>query len=175
MGEVIAFYILALIIVLGALAVVTGRNLFHCGLSLAAVLLAVAGLFILNGAEFLAWVQVLIYVGAVLVIILYAIMLSENITGERILLISQNRGVGFAAATLVFALIAFLGISLSGLLAGHTSSVKDPVLALLEGADSNVIVFGTLLLTRYILPFEFASVFLVIALIGALVIARTAE
>ncbi len=175
MGETVAFFALAAFIIFGAIGVVTNRNLFHCGLSLAAVLVAVAGLFILNGAEFLAWIQVFIYVGAVLVIILYAIMLSENISGERIRLISQNKGIGFVAAVCVFSLIASLAFTVSGLFPPHTSTIKDPVLSLLEGAKSNVVVFGILLLTRYVLPFEFASVFLLVALIGALVVARSAE
>lgn len=172
-GEAIAFWLLAAIIVLGAIGVVTLRNLFHCALCLGLVLLGVAGIFILNGAEFLAGIQVLIYVGATLVIILFAIMLSENITGERIQLVSYNRALGFASALLFLGLIIFLASTTEAPF--HTSTIKDPTLTVLENVKTNVAAFGTLLLTKFIVPFEFASVFLLIALIGAIVIARTAE
>ncbi len=111
MGEAIAFYVLAATIVLAALGVVTLRNLFRCALCLGLVLFCVAGLFILNGAEFLAGVQVLIYVGAVLVIILFAVMLSENITGERIKLVSYNRTLGLLAALGFLGVVLFLAVT----------------------------------------------------------------
>ena len=176
MGEAIAFWVLAIIIVLGALGVVTLKNLFHCALCLGLVLLSVAGIFILNGAEFLAGVQILIYVGATLVIILFAIMLSENITGERIQLASYNRTIGLVSALLFLGLITFLALTTQ--FPAHTSTIKDlkdPVVAVLENVKTNTAAFGTLLLTKFIVPFEFASVFLLVALIGAIVIARTAE
>jgi NADH:ubiquinone oxidoreductase subunit 6 (subunit J) len=173
MGEAIAFWVLAIIIVLGALGVVTLKNLFHCALCLGLVLLSVAGIFILNGAEFLAGVQILIYVGATLVIILFAIMLSENIMGERIQLASYNRTIGLVSALLFLGLITFLALTTQ--FPAHTSTIKDPVVAVLENVKTNTAAFGTLLLTKFIVPFEFASVFLLVALIGAIVIARTAE
>ncbi len=173
MGEAIAFWLLATIIVVAALGVVTLRNLFHCALCLGLVLFSVAGIFVLNGAELLAGVQVLIYVGATLVIILFAIMLSENITGERIRLVSYNRPLGLLAALGVVSVVAVLAVTST--LPAHTSSIKDPVLPVLQNVTNNIAAFGTLLLTKFILPFEFASVFLLIALIGAIVIARTAE
>lgn len=174
MGEAIAFYILAGIIVLSALGVVTLRNLFHCALCLGLVLLGVAGVFVLNGAEFLAGVQVLIYVGAVLVIILFAIMLSENITGERIKLVSYNRPLGLLAALGFLGVVLFLAATQT-VLPSHTSTVKDPVLHVLAKVPTNIAAFGTLLLTKYLVPFEFASVFLLVAMIGAIVVARMAE
>ncbi len=173
MGEAIAFWVLAALIVAAALGVVTLRNLFHCALCLGLVLFSVAGIFVLNGAELLAGVQVLIYVGATLVIILFAIMLSENITGERIRLVSYNRLLGLLAALGVVSVVVVLAVTSS--LPAHTSSIKDPVLPVLQNVTNNIAAFGTLLLTKFILPFEFASVFLLIALIGAIVIARTAE
>ncbi len=173
MGEAIAFWVLAALIVAAALGVVTLRNLFHCALCLGLVLFSVAGIFVLNGAELLAGVQVLIYVGATLVIILFAIMLSENITGERIRLVSYNRLLGLLAALGVVSVVVVLAVTSS--LPAHTSSIKDPVLPVLQDVTNNIAAFGTLLLTKFILPFEFASVFLLIALIGAIVIARTAE
>ncbi len=173
MGEAIAFWVLAAIIVLAALGVVMLRNLFHCALCLGLVLVCVAGIFILNGAEFLAGVQVLIYVGATLVIILFAIMLSEDIAGRRIQIVSYNRLLGFVAALVFFGTIAFLALTTD--FPFHTSTIKDPAVAVLANVKTNIAAFGTLLLTKFIVPFEFASVFLLIALIGAIVIARTAE
>ncbi|MER3500987.1 MAG: hypothetical protein IMHGJWDQ_000785 [Candidatus Fervidibacter sp.] len=173
MGEAVAFWLLAVLIVLAALGVVTLRNLFHCALCLGLVLVSVAGIFVLNRAEFLAGVQVLIYVGATLVIILFAIMLSENITGERIQVVSYNRALGFIAALGIGGIVLFLALTTG--FPAHTSTIKDPAIAVLEGVKTNIAAFGTLLLTKFIVPFEFASVFLLVAMIGAIVIARTAE
>lgn len=175
MGDAIAFYLLAGVILLGALGVVTLRNLFHCGLCLGLVLLSVAGIFVLNGAEFLAGIQVLIYVGATLVIILFAIMLSENITGERIRLVSYNRPLGFFAAIGFLGIALFLAFTTAANLPPHTSSIKDPTLSVLADVKGNIAAFGTMLLTKFLVPFEFASIFLLIALIGAIIIARMAE
>ncbi|MFN3420998.1 MAG: NADH-quinone oxidoreductase subunit J [Armatimonadota bacterium] len=173
MGEAIAFWVLAAITVLAALGVVMLRNLFHCALCLGLVLVCVAGIFVLNGAEFLAGVQVLIYVGATLVIILFAIMLSEDIAGRRIQLASYNRFIGLIAAAVFLITVTFLALTTD--FPSHTSTIKDPTLAVLANVKTNISAFGTLLLTKFIVPFEFASVFLLIALIGAIVIARTAE
>ncbi len=173
MGEAIAFWILAALTILGALGVVMLRNLFHCALCLGLVLICVAGIFVLNGAEFLAGVQVLIYVGATLVLILFAIMLSEDIAGRRIQLVSYNRLLGLIAAFLFLAIVAFLAIATD--FPAHTSTLKDPTVEVLANVKTNIAAFGALLLTKFIVPFEFASVFLLIALIGAIVIARTAE
>lgn len=172
-GEAIAFWVLAAVIVLAALGVVTLRNLFHCALCLGLVLVSVAGIFILNGAEFLAGVQVLIYIGATLVIILFAIMLSENITGERIMASSYNRLLGLISAVFFLGLIFFLALTTG--FPSHTSTIKDPAVSVLENVKTNTSAFGTLLLTKFIVPFEFASVFLLVAMIGAIVIARRAE
>ncbi|MFN4180455.1 MAG: NADH-quinone oxidoreductase subunit J [Armatimonadota bacterium] len=174
MGEAIAFWVLAAVTVLAALGVVMLRNLFHCALCLGLVLICVAGIFVLNGAEFLAGVQVLIYVGATLVIILFAIMLSEDIAGRRIQLASYNQFIGLVAAVVFLVTVAFLALTTNNF-PSHTSTVKDPTIAVLANVKTNISAFGTLLLTKFIVPFEFASVFLLIALIGAIIIARTAE
>ncbi len=173
MGEAIAFWVLAAITVLAAIGVVMLRNLFHCALCLGLVLICVAGIFVLNGAEFLAGVQVLIYVGATLVIILFAIMLSEDIAGRRIRVASYNRPIASIAALVFLGTVAFLALTTGFPL--HTSTIKDPTIAVLTNVKTNIAAFGTLLLTKFIVPFEFASVFLLIALIGAIIVARTAE
>jgi len=175
-GETIAFYVIAAFTLISALMVVTKENLFHCAAFLAAVFSGVAGVFVLTGAEFLAAVQVLIYVGAVTVIIVFAIMLSEELAGRRIVLVSRNQALGLLAA-LGFA-AAVVGLTLVNVDAFQ--QVTQPQLpgplskALLE-AEGNTTAFGSLLLTKFIVPFEFASVLLLVALVGAIVIAKRAE
>jgi len=117
---------------------------------------------------------VLIYVGATLVIILFAVMLSENITGERIRIVSYNRPLGLLAALGFLGVMLFLAFSQASFPA-HTSSIKDPSLQVLTDVPNNIAAFGTLLLTKFIVPFEFASVFLLVAMIGAIIVARMAE
>ena len=100
-------------------------------------------------------------------------MLSEDIHGRRIQLVSYNRLLGLIAAFSFFAVVGFLAVTTG--FPAHTSTVKDPAIEVLANVKTNIAAFGTLLLTKFIVPFEFASVFLLIALIGAIVIARTAE
>ena len=121
--------------------------------------LSVAGLFILLSADFIAVTQVLIYVGGILVLILFAIMLSSRIREIKI----SNLSVGFLAGGLILIPLTFLLIIVS--IRGHWlhSSINyAPTTARL----------GRELLTTYLLPFEIISVLLLVGLIGAVVIAR---
>ncbi|HID08572.1 MAG TPA: NADH-quinone oxidoreductase subunit J [Armatimonadetes bacterium] len=176
-GASIAFYALAFLVLFSAMMVVTSRNLFRCALFLALVFLGVAGLFLLMGAVFLAGIQVLIYAGAVTVIILFAIMFSEEIAGRRLQLVSRTKPTGLLTAT------CFLGVAVTLILFSiarlpvhdvvHLSPLDEIVREGAPTAMGNVRAFGAALLTQYIVPFEFASVLLLIAMIGAIVLARS--
>jgi NADH-quinone oxidoreductase subunit J len=158
----IAFYIIAALMVFGALRVVTCKNLMHAALWLVLVLAGVAAQYILLAAEFVAITQVLVYLGAIIVLFLFGIMLTRAKTGtDDDLDNSRNARVG--AAIIGVLLAGVMGYSLwdgfgkrefGDLLVQRTAQVSDSI-------------FST-----YLLPFEVISILLLAALIGAIVLAR---
>jgi NADH-quinone oxidoreductase subunit J len=151
------------VLVLGAsLGVVLARNLFHSVLWLALALVGTAGLFVLLHAEFLAAVQVLLYAGGVVTIVVFAIMLTERLVGDS--LRQTNRGI---AAGAVAAAAVFLAVAGTILRAPRTSAAPAP--------DLTTAALGHAVLTEWVLAFEVLGVLLVAALLGALYLARTEE
>ncbi|MDI6735190.1 MAG: NADH-quinone oxidoreductase subunit J [bacterium] len=159
-GQIITFYILAGIAVISAILVISLRNLVHCVISLALMMLAIAGLYITLFAEFIAMVQILIYIGAVVVLFLFLIMLTLRLTDKDIKQTNEQKGISFIlAGLLLFLLVTVLN---------RTSWNISPE-AVVENTTSKI---GNLLLTTYVFPFELISVVLLACLIGAIVIAR---
>jgi NADH-quinone oxidoreductase subunit J len=151
------------VLVLGAsLGVVLARNLFHAVLWLALALVGTAGLFVLLHAEFLAAVQVLLYAGGVVTIVVFAIMLTERLVGQS--LRQTNRGVlaGAVAAGAVF-------VGLAGTILRAGAPARSPA------ADLTTAALGQAVVTEWVLAFEVLGVLLVAALLGALYLARTEE
>jgi NADH:ubiquinone oxidoreductase subunit 6 (subunit J) len=155
------FLMLAFVIVIAAAMVVSLKNIFHCALCLIVCLSGVAGIYILLHAEFLAAVQLLIYVGAVSILIIFAIMLTSNLASRQIKQINQNAKAAFLVCCLfVFGIWAMLGRTVFL----HFSNKPLP--------DNNIGTIGKLLMTDFMLPFEVVSVLMLAALIGAIVLAR---
>ena len=156
------FYLVAAITVIGALGVVLARNVVHSALFLILSLLAVAGVFILLAAEFLAIVQVLIYGGAVTILILFAMMLTRVRDMPAPLDGPQRPFAALAAA-------AFLATSILAVVStdwrGDTEKIN--VVSLNQ--------IGNALFTTWAVPFEVASLVLIVALVGAIVLARGEE
>ena len=151
-------FILILVLTLGgALGVVLTRNVVHAALALLLSLVAVAGVYLILFAEFLALVQVFIYGGAIIIVLLFAIMLTRSAEYPRI---SDNRQWPLAA-------VAAMGLAGVLIPAFLINGVKD--------AKTQSPVFSDLansLFTRWAIPFEIASLVLLVALIGAIIIAR---
>lgn len=160
---VVSFYAVAGVALSGALGVLFLRNLFHAGLSLMLSLFAVAAIFVMLGAEFLAGVQVLIYVGAVAVLILFAVMLTQRIT---------SRNVRQYTRALVPALLVVAG--LGAVTALVMWKVELPPLGAVPETGT-IEELADLLLSKYLLPFEVISLLLLGALVGAIVLARKEE
>ena len=159
-----AFVVLAVIGSVGAISVVLARNVVHAALYLVVTLLAVGGVYLLLGAEFVAWVQILIYVGAIVILFLFGLMLTKAPIG-RDMLDHQNRWIGGAVGAGVF-----LGlVSLIQDAYQAQSSVAAPTFRTTT-ADVGVSLFRS-----YVLPFEAVSFLLLAALIGAVVLARKDE
>ena len=159
----VIFAILAGITLGSALMVVTSRNLLHSALWLIVSFFGIAGIFILLQAEFLAVVQVLVYIGAIAMLIIFAIMLTRRIMDPQQPRFNSQWGVvgGFAA-------LLFVG------LAAVVTRVAWPVVAGEVPADA-IAQLGVDFVGVYAVPFEIASVLLVVAMIGAIIIARERE
>ncbi len=158
--EQIVFLVLAVAAVGSAVGVVTSTNIFYSALLLVACLFTVAGFYILLQAPFLAAVQVLIYVGAIAVLILFAIMLTERMMAKKARASNEQWWIALVVAVLLAACMLYVVVSADWRISDGATPA-DPVAAL-----------GQSLLSTYVLPFEVASVILLMALIGAIIIAR---
>ena len=158
--EAMVFGGLAVVLLASALAVVLTRNLFHSVLYLALSLVATAGVFLSLDAEFLAAIQLLLYAGGVVTIVVFAIVVTERLVGDRITQTSRQllAGFGIAGALLVAILAVFRRAPLT--------VPRPPVSGDLTRA------IGESLLTTYVLPFELLAVLFLAALVGALYFAR---
>ncbi|MGQ9552934.1 MAG: NADH-quinone oxidoreductase subunit J family protein [Anaerolineae bacterium] len=154
------FIVVGSITVLAALAVVSLPNIFHSALALVLALLGVAALYALLGAGYLAVVQVLIYVGAVAILIILAIMVSERFMGRRSLPFNQQWWLSAILSAALFSVLAYLVMSVSWPAIGQ------------QPPQDMVARLGEALVGRYLLPFEVASLALLASLIGAVYIAR---
>ena len=157
----IVFWILSFVILVSGFMVVSLKNIFHCALFLVLCLFCVAGIFILLDAEFLAVAQVLIYVGAIATLMIFAIMLTSNIASRKIQQSNHNVGSGLFVSV-VFAMATILLIGKTAVWRYHEQS----------GNEGAIVALGKSLMTHFVLPFEVVSVLLVAALIGAIVLAR---
>ena len=156
-----AFYAFAALAVVSAAGLVFTRNIFHSALFLVVTLGSVAGVLVSLGADFLGVVQVLVYVGAIMVLILFGIML----TPQRVDLPNlDDQSQGISAPLLAGALLGVAGAVIA------TTPWPQSRVAPIDVPTTETIGFA--LFNTYVLPFEVASVLLLIALIGAIVIAR---
>jgi NADH:ubiquinone oxidoreductase subunit 6 (subunit J) len=161
--ETVAFWGLAALLLASSLAVVLSKNLFHSVLYLALALVGTAGLFLTLDAEFLAAVQLLLYAGGVVTIVVFAIVVTERLVGDRITQTSRQLLSGVVVAATV--LVGLLGFVLSVPL----PTERPPLVPHLTKA------IGEAVLTRFILPFELLAMLFLAALLGAIYFARPDE
>lgn len=160
----ISFWVIAAVMTVSAVRVVTARNVIHAALYLVGTLLGAGVLFILLLAEFVAWVQVLVYVGAIVILMLFGLMLTRapigkgNFDNDQRLLAALCAGAVFGVTTWIM-LDAFEGQKVN-------FAVERPV------TSANI---GEVIFSDYVLPFEVVSVLLLAALVGSVVIARRDE
>jgi NADH-quinone oxidoreductase subunit J len=166
MADAILFYALAALAVIAAGLVVTVKNIFHAALYLALALFAVAALYITLGAYFLAAIQVLVYIGAVVVLAIFVINLTRQVTGTAVTLTRR----WIVPAALVSALTACLIVVavLKSAPAGTAGDLAGAAPALVAGDTAAVL--GRQLLGAWVLPFELVSVLLLSALIAAIAV-----
>lgn len=162
-GETIAFFVLSVMAISGAVFMIQFNHVVHMALSLAFTFLSIAGIYFLLDAQFLAVIQVLIYAGAITILMLFGIMLTsskdETASGSRLLhIVLSTLGVSFLFGTMVWIFYRYPIISTTAETKGYTlSKISESI-------------FGP-----YAIPFELTSILLLISLIGAILLARKEE
>ena len=165
----IFFYVFAAAIVWGALRVVTTKNVVHAALYLVAVLASVAAEYVLLAAEFVAATQVLVYIGAIVVLFLFGVMLTRARIGREQDLTNRNAVVGGAlTALLLFGVMSYALVDEFGWT--RTKLPEDTRIAVIDGSNSATV--SDSIFADYLIPFEVVSVLLLAALVGAIVLAR---
>lgn len=156
----IIFYFFAVVTVVSAVGVVFSRNIVYAAFSLLFTFFGVAAIYVLLSADFIAITQILLYVGGILVLIVFGIMLTSRANSVEV-----KRGMlSIAPAVLVAGVIA-------GTLAGVLTTTRWPT-ANFSPYEETARPIGALLMTNFVLPFELASILLLVALVGAVIIAR---
>lgn len=162
-GELVAFFIFALLIIGGAIFMISFTKVIHMVVSLAFTFLSLGGLYVLLQAEFVAFVQILIYAGAISILMIFAIMLTKHETSDDVPPWTTHETLTAIGCVLLFGVL-FFAIQNAEL----PGSAFDP------GAD-NTRAIGEIIFTERVLPFELLSVLLTVAFIGAIVLARREE
>jgi NADH-quinone oxidoreductase subunit J len=161
-APLIVFFILAAMATLGALNLILQRHPIHSALSLIVVMIALAGLYLLMGAEFVAAVQIIVYGGAIMVLFVFVIMLLNAGAEERT---NFSKLAGFAGLPLTVALMGFL----SAAVARSTDRVQA---ATQTGAVAPTKALAGLLFQEFVYPFELTSFLILVAILGAIVLAQ---
>jgi NADH-quinone oxidoreductase subunit J len=155
------FYAIAALVLISAAGVAFSKNILHSGFALLGTLAGVAGLYLFLGADFVGVAQIIIYVGGILVLILFAILLTNRIGDVKITNLALPR-MG-AAVPVVFGVVGLVALIF-----------RTPWPQTQAAAAPTTARLGDAFLREYLLPFELASVILLLALIGAVIIARRA-
>lgn len=163
-GVDIIFALLGVVAIAAGLMVVTTRHIVHAALWLVVALGAVAGCFLVMTAEFVAWMQVLIYLGAVVVLLLFGMMLTRAPIGPSDELTGANRVVSLFAAMAVSAVMGVLVVD------AFATTMID-----VDQQESTASVIGASLFRYWVLPFEALSVLLLSALVGSIALSRSNE
>ncbi|MEM9671139.1 MAG: NADH-quinone oxidoreductase subunit J [Cyclobacteriaceae bacterium] len=163
--EVVAFYGFAGLIVLSTLVILFTRNVLYAAFSLLLTFLGIAAVYVLAGADFLAVTQILVYVGGVLVLMIFGVMLTNKIAGQPVHTQHHNQFWGIVVGGALFYLLA-KSILTANL--GSSSWMKNQELV----QSSTVQPLGIQLMSDFIFPFELTGILLLVALIGAAYVAQ---
>ncbi|HEY1809704.1 MAG TPA: NADH-quinone oxidoreductase subunit J [Acidobacteriaceae bacterium] len=156
------FWILAVLTLAGGVAAMTLRRLVHCALALTVAFAGLAGLYLNLGAEFVGLAQLLVYVGAIAILIVFAILLTRGGEGAEEHIFSPTGMAGAAIALAVFAVLAW-AVETSGVAGAHAMTAAAPANTMRQ--------IGLTLMQRYVLPLEVIALMLTAAMIGAVLLA----
>jgi len=160
----VPFIVIAVLMLLAAAAAMSWRNLVHCALSLVVALAGLAAIYLNLGAQFVGFAQILVYVGAVAILIVFAVLLTRSGDTPNQAVLAPGWLTGIVVAAIVFATIGWAVLHSAG---AHKESPPAPA--------ATVKNIGDALMTRYVLPLEVIGLLLTAAMIGAVVIAMREE
>jgi NAD(P)H-quinone oxidoreductase subunit 6 len=160
--QIVSFGILAVLMIGAALGVVLSSSIVYSAFMLGGVFISIAGMYLLLNADFVAAAQVLIYVGAVNVLILFAIMLVNK----------RQDFTPFPSAGVRKVLTALVSVGLFGLLSAMVLATPWAYSSAPVGGESSIILIGEHFFSDFLLPFELASILLLMAMVGAIILAR---
>ncbi len=168
----VIFILISAITLVSGIMVVTNRNLFHAALYMMLSFLGVAGLYVLLENGFLAATQLLVYIGAISILVIFAIMMTRRLMQTTESPFNSQWVWGGAASLLLFGLILVILLQVFTLDPNSTAAILPP--AAEEAIRDSVNTLGVSFVDaeQYVLPFELASVLLLIALVGSIIIAR---
>ncbi len=164
--DTILFYLFALLVLGGGILTITRRNAVHSAISLIVSLLGVAGLYLLQSAEFLFAVQIVLYVGGIMVLFLFVIMLVNLDQAAREKQFNRQWAVALAAVALVAAEVYYF------LVRGASAFHFAPAAGSAGAGEGNTERIADVLFSQYLLPFEIASILLLVAVVGSVVMAK---
>lgn len=167
--EIYAFYVIAAVVLSGAVLMVTSRNLVHSVVYMVISFVAVGGLFVLLEAEFVAAVQILVYAGGIVVLFLFVVMLVNVNETYQVEFLHRQWLPATVLSLILAAQIGFLLWGNAGGLAADPAASAS-VLRAVDGGNTETL--GMMLYTDYLLPFEVASVLLLVAMIGAIYLSQ---
>jgi NADH-quinone oxidoreductase subunit J len=156
----VPFAIIAILTIASAVAAMTLRNLVHCALSVAVTFAGLAALYLQLNAQFVGFAQILVYIGAVSILIVFAILLTRGSEPPLHSIFSSSWVAGVGVAVVVFIL---LSAAIAGSFIIKRAEPKEP--------EASVLQIGQQLMTKYILPLEVIGLLLTAALIGAVILA----
>lgn len=161
-GQTVLFFLLAICVIVGAMLMISFTKVVHMVVSLAFVFLSLAGIYILLEAEFVAFVQVLVYAGAISILMIFGIMMTRHDKQEEKAAKSKRAVLAFIGCAVLFGALFFA-------IRGTTFPATEDV----PLAVDNTLQIGKLLYTEHVIPFELLSVLLTVAFIGAIVLAKS--
>ena len=157
------FYLLATIAIVSAVLVITRKNPVHSALALITTLLALAGLYLMLYAPFVAGVQIILYAGGIMVLFLFVIMLVSIEKSQREEQFNHQWHVGLLASAALAALFVYVYVKGSAIFPARSASLPEQL---------NTQQISMMLFRNYLLPFEIASLLLLVAIVGAVVMAK---
>jgi len=166
-APLVVFFFLAAIAILGAISLILQRHPIHSALSLIVVMVALAGLYLLMGAEFVAAVQIIVYGGAIMVLFVFVIMLLNAGIEEHT---SESKLAGFPGILLALALMGFVAATVAR--SAGTFATVNAAAGNVPGALSSTRQLSTMIFKDFVYPFELTSFLILIAILGAIVLAH---
>jgi NADH-quinone oxidoreductase subunit J len=165
MLELITFILLSALALVSAVLVITRRNAVHSAIWLTVTLFAVSGIYLLQHAEFLFAVQIILYVGGIMVLFLFVIMLVDIDVAIKQARFARQWQVALVTAVLLLAIVGFA-------LYNHGQGLNLPARPMVSAPAQNTQAVGMALYQNYMLPVEIASVLLLVAMVGAVIMAK---